>query len=78
METIVTAQEASQRLGLSPSQLRRHVAAYERVHGELGRDGKRHRIYTLTAVQRIEAAYQALTAGRSPVSKPRPTRSSGW
>lgn len=63
METVVTAGQAAERLGVSTSQLRRYIKAYERVHGTLARDG-RGRVYTVSVVEKIETAHAQLAGGR--------------
>lgn len=65
LETILTAREVAERLGLSTSQVRRHAQAYERVYGELGKDSRGHRYYTLKVVEQLEAAHLAVVEGRA-------------
>lgn len=65
LQTVLTASEVAERLGLSTSQVRKHVQAYERVHGELGKDKASRRFYTEALAERLEAAHVAVLEGRS-------------
>lgn len=64
MSRVFTVSEVAERLGISTSHVRRCARTYERVYSELGKDARGHRYYTETMVERLEAAHQALSAGR--------------
>jgi DNA-binding transcriptional MerR regulator len=56
---------AAERLGVSPSGLRRYAALYEQVHGELPRKHKtQNRLYPGEALERLAAAKQLVEAER--------------
>ena len=64
MSRVFTVSEVAERLGISTSHVRRCARTYERVYSELGKDARGHRYYTETMIGRLEAAHQALSAGR--------------
>jgi DNA-binding transcriptional MerR regulator len=56
---------AAERLGVSPSGLRRYASLYEQVHGELPRKvNTKNRLYPGEALERLAAAKQLVEAER--------------
>ena len=64
METVYTPAEVAARLGVNDSQARRVARTYEKVYGPLGKDSRRARLFTSSALERIEAAHAAIAAGQ--------------
>ncbi len=62
-ENVYMPADVARRLGISPQALRRLAAGYERAVGELPRD-ERGRLWPVPAVERLEAARNAVRAGR--------------
>lgn len=60
----MTPKQVAARLGISTAMLRRHVATYEGIYGELKRDG-RGREYSPEVLERLQAALAAHHAGRT-------------
>lgn len=63
--TVYSSQEVATRLGLSDRQVRRVAAIYEGVHGPLGRDNHRARLFTSEVLEALEAAQQQVSEGRA-------------
>ncbi len=62
---VYEAGAAAERLGVSPSGLRRYAALYEKVHGELPRKvNTKNRLYPGEALERLAAAKQLVEAER--------------
>ena len=59
------AKALAQRLGLSGSMMRRHVATYEEVFGALPRDERNGRYYDEETAERLEAALDASRTGKA-------------
>lgn len=53
------------RLGVSSSGLRRLALIYERVYGDLGRDPKLGRVWSMEAIERLERARRDVQAARA-------------
>lgn len=65
-EVHISAADAARRLDVSGTGLRRLADIYDRVHLPLARDPKtNNRIWTLSAVERLEAARMLLRSGRA-------------
>lgn len=63
METM-TPGEVALHLRVSDPTVRRMAAAYELVFGNLERDARGHRLWSLDAVRRVQAAHGALSTGK--------------
>ncbi len=62
---VYEAGAAAERLGVSPSGLRRYAALYEKVHGELPRKvNTKNRLYPGETLERLAAAKQLVEAER--------------
>jgi DNA-binding transcriptional MerR regulator len=60
----LTPGEVAQQLKVSAPTVRRMGTAYEEVFGALPRDARGHRIWSLDAVRRVQAAHTAVGSGK--------------
>lgn len=65
-DTLERPSQVAERLGISTAMLRRHVAAYEKVFGDIYKDKRDGRLYTQEVSQRLEAAMTLYRAQRVP------------
>lgn len=65
-DTLERPSQVSERLGISTAMLRRHVASYEKVFGDLPKDKRDGRLYTREVSDRLEAALALYHAQRVP------------
>lgn len=64
-ETYIPPKDAGERLGVSPSGLRRLATLYEGLYGPLPRDSSDSRVWPLSAVERLTTARALVNQGRA-------------